>query len=196
MAAAWMQPILSTGDFFALYYWWRHAEARRLFALVPWVVVGIAAGAAAFSLSEVALRRMVAGVILTMLAVQLWRKVKSGPPPGANAAFFGVAAGFATTIANAAGPVMNLYLLSKRLPKEQFVATGAWFFCVVNLLKVPIYLWYHLFTRASLTFDLLVAPAVLAGAVTGRWLIRHMRQSVFETLVIVLTALSSLLLLR
>ena len=90
---------------------------------------------------------------------------------------------------------MNLYLLSKKLPKESFVATGAGFFWVVNLLKVPIYTSYHLYSAGSLMFDLLLAPAVLAGAMAGRWIISRMRQSVFETLIVVLTALSSLLLL-
>ena len=36
------------------------------------------------------------------------------------------------------GQVMSMYLLMKNLPKEQFVATGAWFFLVVNLAKLPI----------------------------------------------------------
>ncbi len=82
-----------------------------------------------------------------------------------NATFFGIVAGFATTVANAAGPVMNLYLLSKKLPKEQFVATGAWFFFVLNLVKFPIYAGYHLFSRDSLMFNLIEVPMVLAGAV-------------------------------
>ena len=38
LAAAWMQPLLSTGDFISLYYWWRYTEARRLFSLIPWVL--------------------------------------------------------------------------------------------------------------------------------------------------------------
>ena len=165
LAAAWMQPILSTGDFLALYYWWRHADAKRLFSLIPWVLAGMAGGFAALGLSELMLRRMVAGVVFAMLLVQLRRKFSAGAPASGGAAFYGISAGFASTIANAAAPVMNLYLLSRKLPKEQFVATGAWFFCVVNLMKVPIYMWYGLFSRASLVFDLLLAPAVVRGAV-------------------------------
>ena len=91
---------------------------------------------------------------------------------------------------------MNLYLLSRKLPKETFVATGAWFFFAVNLLKAPVYAWYHLYSRESLTFDLLMVPAVLAGALAGRWLIRNIEQSMFEVLVIVLTAISCLFLFR
>jgi uncharacterized membrane protein YfcA len=196
LAAAWTLPVLSTADVFAVAYWRRHAEARQLFSLIPWVLVGIAGGAVALSLEEQIIRRIIGVIIVGMLLVYLWRRFSTTPQVAGNPAFYGICTGFATTLANAAGPVMNLYLLTKKLPKEKFVATGAWFFFAVNLLKAPVYAWYHLYSRASLTFDLLMVPAVLAGALAGRWLIRHMPQHVFEVLVISLTAVSSLFLFR
>ena len=196
LAAAWTLPVLSTADVFAVAYWRRHAEARQLLSLVPWVLVGIAGGAVALSLDEQIIRRMIGVIIVGMLVVYLWRRFSTRPQAHGNPAFYGVCTGFATTLANASGPVMNLYLLTKKLPKEKFVATGAWFFFVVNLLKSPVYAWYHLYSRESLLFDLLMVPAVLAGALAGRWLIRHMPQHVFEVLVIVLTAVSCLFLFR
>src|SRR5204862_229888 len=103
--------------------------------------------------------------------------------PG-NPAFYGLCTGFATTLANAAGPVMNLYLLSKRLPKEKFVATGAWFFFVVNLVKIPVYASHGLYSWDSLAFDFAMVPMVFGGALAGRWLIHNTPQDVFEVLVI------------
>ena len=82
-----------------------------------------------------------------------------------QSAGYGASAGFATTVANAAGPVMNLYLLARRLPKHEFVATGAWFFFVVNLVKLPIYAGHGLIDRRSLLFDLALAPSVVGGRV-------------------------------
>jgi len=195
-AAAWTLPVLSTADVFAVAYWRRHAEARQLFALIPWVLAGIVGGALALSLDEQIIRRIIGVIIVGMLLVYLWRRFSPTPQVAGNPAFYGICTGFASTLANAAGPVMNLYLLTRKLPKEKFVATGAWFFFVVNLLKAPVYAWHHLYSRASLTFDLLMVPAVLAGAITGRWLIRHMRQDAFEVLVIALTAISCLFLFR
>jgi len=196
LAAAWTLPVLSTADVFAVAYWRRQAEARQLFSLIPWVLAGIAGGALALSLDEHVIRRIIGVIIVGMVAVYLWRRWRPGSEAAGNPAFYGICTGFATTVANAAGPVMNLYLLSRKLPKEKFVATGAWFFFAVNLLKSPVYAWYHLYSRASLAFDLLMVPAVLAGALAGRWLIRHMPQSVFEVLVIVLTGISCLFLFR
>jgi uncharacterized membrane protein YfcA len=194
LAAAWTLPVLSTADVFAVLYWRRHAEARQLFSLIPWVLVGIAGGALALRLNELIIRRIIGVIIVGMLLVYLWRRFRPTGEVEGNPAFYGVCAGFATTLANASGPVMNLYLLTKKLPKEKFVATGAWFFFVVNLLKVPVYASYDLFSWASLLFDLLMVPAVLAGALAGRWLIRHTPQHVFEVLVIALTAVSCLFL--
>ena len=101
------------------------------------------------------------------------------PPPDRwwQAAGYGISAGFATTVANAAGPVMNLYLLARRLPKHEFVATGAWFFFVVNLVKLPIYAFHGLIDRRSLMFDLALAPSVVAGALLGRALLHRLPQA-------------------
>jgi uncharacterized membrane protein YfcA len=196
LATAWTLPILSTADVFAVLYWRRHTEARQLFSLIPWVLAGMVGGALALSLSELVIRRMIGGIIVGMLVVYLWRRWRPASPAGGNAAFYGICTGFATTVANAAGPVMNLYLLSKKLPKEKFVATGAWFFFAVNLMKSPIYAWYRFYSRTSLLFDLLMVPLVLAGAFAGQWLVHHMPQRVFEVLVIGLTAVSCLFLFR
>ncbi len=91
---------------------------------------------------------------------------------------------------------MNLYLLSRNLPKEEFVATGAWFFLALNLVKAPVYAYHGLYSRSSLTYDAMMIPMVLAGALTGRWVVRVMPQKLFEFLVIALTAVSCLLLFR
>ena len=142
------------------------------------------------------LRPLIGVIILIMLAIYLRRRFQARLTVPGHGGPYGVAAGFASTVANAAGPVMNLYLLSRRLPKEEFVATGAWFFFLVNLSKVPIYIWHGLFSRQSLMFNLAMVPAVLAGAMTGRWVINHIPPAVFEFLVIAMTAVSTLLLFR
>ena len=195
-ATAWTLPVLSTADVFAVAYWRRHAEARQLFSLIPWVLVGIAGAAAALSLDEAVIRKIIGAIIVGMLAIYLWRRFSPTPQVAGNPAFYGICTGFASTLANAAGPVMNIYLLSRKLPKEKFVATGAWFFFVVNLLKAPVYAWHGLYSRESLTFDVLMVPAVLVGALAGRWLIRNIDQRMFEVLVIALTGISCLFLFR
>lgn len=196
-SAAWLLPMLCTADVFAVIYWRRHAAAGRLFTLAPWVLLGMGGGAVALSLKEGVLRPVVGCIVLVMLVAYLWRKYSRNPTAVTpHPVLYGASAGFATTVANAAGPVMNLYLLSKKLPKEEFIATGAWFFFIINLTKVPIYAWHGLFSRQSLIFDVLMVPAVMVGAIGGRKIVPHIPDKVFETLVVVLTAASTIFLFR
>lgn len=196
-SAAWLLPILCTADIFAVVYWRRHAAAGRLFSLAPWTLAGMAAAAMALSLDERYLRPLVGSIIFLMLVAYLVRRRSKNPAAiTPHPALYGISAGFSTTVANAAGPVMNLYLLSKRLPKEEFIATGAWFFFIINLTKVPIYAWHGMFSRQSLLFDLMMVPAVVVGAFSGRKIVDHISPKLFENLVVILTAISTLLLFR
>jgi uncharacterized membrane protein YfcA len=195
-AAGWLLPMLCTADLFAVFYWRRHAAASRLFSLIPWVLGGMAVGAAALGFSERVLKPMTGTIVALMLCAYLWRRYRAASDVPPHAGIYGVSAGFATTVANAAGPVMNLYLLSQRLPKEEFVATGAWFFFTVNLTKVPIYAFHGMLSKVSLTFDLMMVPMVVLGALTGRWIVMRINAQVFEFLVIAMTAVSTVLLFR
>jgi uncharacterized protein len=203
-AAGWLLPLLCVADVFAIAIYRRHAQARRLVGLLPWVLAGMAAGAIALAAPERVLRRGVAAIVFVMIALRLWRdRSKTDTPATAKttndrwwqAAGYGTAAGFATTVANAAGPVMNLYLLARRLPKQEFVATGAWFFFAVNLMKLPVYAGHGLIGARSLRYDALWIPAVVAGAWLGRTLLHRLAQRGFEALVMLLTVASAALLL-
>jgi uncharacterized protein len=143
------------------------------------------------------IRPLVGGISLAMLLLYLWRQRKTtGFPPAdwKHAGFYGTSAGFATMVANAAGPIMNLYLLTKQLPREEFVATGAWFFFFINLSKVPVYAKLGLFSTQSLSFNAALFPFVMAGALTGRKLLAIMPEKVFIRSVIVLAFAATLLL--
>jgi uncharacterized membrane protein YfcA len=207
-AAGWLLPLLCLADLFAIGTYRRHAQAGRLFGLLPWVLAGIALGALTLAAPERSLRLLVAAIVAFMIALRWLRgrrpaavddgaRAVAAVPPDRwwQAAGYGAAAGFATTVANAAGPVMNLYLLARRLPKQEFVATGAWFFFAVNLIKLPIYAAHGLIGRRSLLFDLALAPAVVAGALAGRALLSRLPQAAFDRLVMALTICATGLLL-
>lgn len=49
----------------------------------------------------------------------------------------GTLSGITTMLANAAGPLVSLYLLAISLPKPQLIATSAWFFLIINASKIP-----------------------------------------------------------
>jgi hypothetical protein len=96
-------------------------------------------------------------------------------------------AGFTTIVSNAAGPLMVIYLLAMRLPKMEYMGTGAVFFLMLNIFKVPFMVWLGLVTRASLLLNAELAPAVVAGTLLGRWLLGRINQRAFENIALALT---------
>jgi hypothetical protein len=104
----------------------------------------------------------------------------------------GLLAGVSTMLANAAGPAMTVYLLASRLPKYEFVGTAAWFFFFINIIKVPFSASLGLITSQTLLFNLLLAPAVLIGLFSGKFLLGKINQKAFEWLLISLSLLGAL----
>ena len=98
-------------------------------------------------------------------------------------------------MANAAGPIMIIYLLAMRLDKVEFVGTGAWFFFVVNWLKVPFSANLDLMTAASVKLDLLMLPFIAVGAVIGIFFLKRIPQKTFTAVVQILAAAAAIKLL-
>jgi hypothetical protein len=95
-------------------------------------------------------------------------------------------------MANAAGPVMTLFLLSMGLPKNNFVGTAACFFFIINLIKVPMQSQLGLINPASLMLDLCLVPFLWSGVFLGKYLLQYLKQSVFEAMILALTAFACL----
>jgi uncharacterized protein len=190
-------PLLCLADLFGVLWFRRHARAGELLHLLPWVMIGVGAGTAILQTADGRVLRMLVGlIVLAMVGLHLARRrwpderLLGAQRDWRRTALFGLVAGIATTVANAAGPVMNLYLLGMQLPKDQFMGTGAWFFAIINLVKLPIYGWSGLITWPSLLVDALLAPGVLIGALLGKRLYDRVPQRAFETLVLTLTVIA------
>jgi len=143
-------------------------------------------------------RVMIGTIVLVLLGLHLIRR-KKHVGEGEHGIWFaptiGVLAGFTTLVANAAGPLMVIYLLAMRLPKLEFVGTGAVFFMLLNLFKVPFMVNLGLINSASFAFNLWLAPAVFLGAYLGRKILVRMDQRLFENLALALSAIAGLKLL-
>ena len=117
------------------------------------------------------------------------------PPAPEITILAGIVTGIATMVANAAGPVMILYLLPRKLPKVEFIATTAWFFFALNLFKVPFSVGAGMMDAASPITAALLLPAAVIGGLTGKWLLPRIEQNAFELSALILTALASVRLL-
>ena len=107
----------------------------------------------------------------------------------------GLLAGFTTMVGNAAGPIMAVYLLAMRLPKNTFIGTQAWFFLLINLSKLPFHIFvWDTISPASLLLDFSLLPAIGIGAVIGIWIIKHISDGIYRKFIIIVTILSTFLL--
>jgi hypothetical protein len=154
-----------------------------------WWVLGV--------ISETTARRVIGGCVLAMVVLQVLRRWQpAGFDRLAESRGFGlgtgVLGGFATMLANAAGPVIQLYLMARRIPKMELIGIGARFFLLINLIKVPLNARLALITADSLQDNLRLLPAVAAGIFGGKWLLRHLPQVAFEWMVVIFATLAGL----
>ena len=99
-------------------------------------------------------------------------------------------------IGNAAGPVMAIYLLSVRMPKYSFVGTNAWFFLVINYLKIPVQaLAWNNITTSSLALDACAVPFILVGCVLGIIIVKQLPEKGFRYFTTAVTCISVIMLL-
>ena len=201
-ASGLILPLLIFGDLVAVLSYRTHTQWRYLWKLMPWTAGGVVLGYLALGhISDRTARVMIGVIIVCLCALGYWRRYfgarseESERWHWALAAALGVTAGFITLVANAAGPLMALYLVAMRLPKMQFVGTAAVFFMALNLFKVPFMVDLGLITAQSFEFNLMLAPAVLLGAFAGRWALIRINQQLFENLVLALSAIAGVLLI-
>jgi uncharacterized membrane protein YfcA len=148
------------------------------------------------------LNPIIGTLVLGMLGLHLARSrwnLAIAPESASAVAATGGLAGFSTTLSNAAGPILNIYMTGLRLPKEALMGTSAWYYFLFNLAKVPIYValtQLHpdkpFFTPATLGFHLALLPALLVGVYWGRWLLPRIPQQQFDALVLVLAAAAAI----
>jgi uncharacterized membrane protein YfcA len=200
-------PLLLVGDVVALLVYRRHALWPQLLRVFPWALAGIVAGYFALGwMNDRQLRYLIGGqiVLLTVFQYLRQRAVAAGAPAQEErtasvhplySAGMGIGAGFATMLANAAGPIMVLYLLAMRLPKLAFIGTSAWFFFLVNMIKIPFIMQLGLFNAPTLQLDLLVAPLVVVGVLGGRQIVTRINQRWFEQLALFFALVGGLRLL-
>jgi len=194
-------PMLVFADIFAVTYYRRRVVWSYLIRLLPWTVVGVVLGFLALGrINDEQLKPFIGIVVLIMLGINHWwisleRGKTQIPTRWWFAAGLGLVAGATTMMANAAGPIVVIYLSAMRLPKVEFISTGAWFYLLLNWFKIPFSVDLGLMTIQSLQFDLVLFPMIAAGALTGIKVFKHIPEKTFSNVVQMLAAAAAISLL-
>ncbi|QRZ61476.1 sulfite exporter TauE/SafE family protein [Rothia sp. ZJ932] len=191
--------LLMLGDVMALLIYQHSAHWPTLIRMIPSVLIGLILGAAFLNFSQdTTVRRGVGWLLLFLMALTIWQRVTLGrsrkAPHTSNQKFifaYGSLGGFSTMIANSGGPVMSMYFLAQRFEVKAFLGTTAWFFAVMNLLKLPFSMGLGLIDTQVLLVDAFLLPAVLAGGLVGWAGASAIKQKVFEWLIVGITLAGS-----
>jgi uncharacterized membrane protein YfcA len=193
-------PMLIAADVFAVIYYNRHANWRYVLLAMPWAIAGVIIGTIfGKSINDDQFSTVLAIIIIFGIVLMLWNDFRSRnisvPDHWWFAAILGLIGGFTTMVGNAAGPIMSLYLLSMRLPKNSFIGTAAWFFFIINVLKVP----FHVFSWGTISIDTIkidfaVLPAILIGVAAGIQIVKLFPEKGYRYFVIATTILAAVFL--
>jgi uncharacterized protein len=190
-------PILLLGDVVAITLYHQHAMVGVLLRLLPSVLVGLLAGFVLLRMIDAGiLTRLIGAVLILSAAGELYRRRPAvvspaeARPHSPVATLLGAGAGVSTMVANAGGPMMTLYLLRMHVTTLGFMGTVAWFFFMVNVLKLPLSANLGLITRQTLLFDLALVPGLLLGAFLGFRFVQRTSRRVFELVALTATMLA------
>jgi hypothetical protein len=198
-------PLLFATDLMALVLYRGRWDRRRVAALLPGTLTGIAVAAPVLRLlPPTGLARVIGAlVLLSVLAPLRLGKQRTAASEasekrhsGRGLAFLaGLAAGFTSTLAHLGGMLVALYLLPLRLPNATFVATASLLYCAMNAAKLLPYVGAGLITQATLIQDLWLLPSLAAGVALGSLLNRRMSSDAFARVVRAIAVVTALKLL-
>ena len=190
-------PMLLMADAMAVFHYHRHADWKCLLKLIPPTMMGVIA--AYFTMDQLSDRQVKFGIgliIMTMIVVLLIHKrqkkttlfQQQGYAP---ALVMGFLVGIATMFANAAGPIAAVYFMAIGMNKDTFIGTRAWFFLLINALKIPFSFSLGLIHGQSLLLNAKGLPFIAMGIFVGIFLTRRINQTWFARIVLALAFVSA-----
>ncbi len=179
-------PMLIVADIFAVIYYRRSCQWDVIAKIFPLTAIGVLIGYFIVDYTPQDVFEVALGIlILIMLALSLVLE-RRGTHLSGNKIFVnatGIAAGIATMMGNAAGPIFGIYLLQMGLPKKEFVGTRSWFFLLINIFKLPFSTHLGLITLDSLKLNAISIPVIMAGAFAGYLFLKMINLNTFKWLI-------------
>jgi uncharacterized membrane protein YfcA len=190
-------PVLVVCDVATIHRFPAQWEPRVLGHLSPGMILGIG-GTTYFLMTlgksdsgmkmlELFLQISVAVIAVTFVFLQLRSASSDERPawrPGWSAHIpVGLLCGVTTTIAHAAGPIVNMYLLPQKLDRGAFVGTCGRLFVIFNTLKIPFMVHAGFISWTTVRYGLWMMLLAPLGVGLGAWLNRRLSPLWFTRIV-------------
>jgi uncharacterized membrane protein YfcA len=197
-------PILIIADIATINRFPREWDLKSFFFLAPGTFAGLFVGLYFLNkISDDGFIKVMVGAIAVIFAGlkffgRFWILKLFNRRPGLAAGIFvGLVCGFTTMIAHAAGVIVSMFMLSRKLEKRVFVGTCARFFFVFNTLKIPFFIKAenHPLTLYTLKIGLWLMPLTIIGVFIGAWINKRIPGKNFEKVICVMLGLCGLYLI-
>jgi uncharacterized membrane protein YfcA len=191
-------PLLIVADLLGYLINRKGGSWRQIVPMMPPAIAGVIVGWLLLDRIDNSVARVVIGwIILGLLAFNfVLRKRREQflalTEHRGFAQGMGFLAGTVTMIANAAGPVMTVFLLSQRLEKREHLGVFCRFFLFINLFKLPFSNSVGLISGPSLLTNLVLLPGVFLGIFLGWQILKRIPQNAFENTLAILTAFAAI----
>lgn len=192
-------PILMVADAFAVASHWKRWDSRLIILMLPGAITGVTIGTFFITNAPTATLKMALGIIVLLFALYKLLEARlfnalTYDAKDWHGAFVGTVAGFSSALAHTGGPPVSIYLLMRRVPTHIFNATSALFFAIINLVKVPYYIYAQLFDFQQMRSLIWLLPLLPLGVWGGKWMADKISRNAFERVIVVLLVLTALLL--
>jgi uncharacterized membrane protein YfcA len=183
-------PMLIIADIMAVIYYRKNAVWKHILRILPWVAIGILIALITGNLINDNQFRIVlltvVWIMLILMVLNDMRKKQGKEIPENH---------FFASLMGLAGPVFTLYFLAMRLPKKEFIGTGAWLYLIMNCGKLPlqIFVWKTISVN-SLVLNLISIPVIAAGIVIGIYIVKLFPEKVYRYFIIITTLVASVFL--
>jgi uncharacterized membrane protein YfcA len=207
-AVGFMLPMLCLMDMVALSFYWKHVQWGRLIYLMPATVLGVAVASFLFvsdesaiiAVSDRALKILIGalGILFVIyFSTKKWilQHIQASQPNWGKGSAFGFSAGITSTLAHAAGPVMQMYLLPQHLEKKKFAGTSCAFFWMLNLIKLAPFAMLGRIQSDNLKLGAVLLPVIPLGVALGWWLTHKIDQKHYTILIYAVLLITSLTLI-
>jgi uncharacterized membrane protein YfcA len=177
-------PVLLVMDAYALWVYRRAWDRRSLWPLVSGALVGLGVGWLFMDrVSEAAVRIAIGATAFAFVVARAFSTILRARPIGRPGVFWGamagVLAGFASFVAHAGGPPIQMYLIPAQLDRRVFIGTTVVFFAVLNVLKVLPYASLGLLSAEHLMKALVLLPFGPVGIALGRYVADRLSERFF-----------------
>lgn len=196
LAVGVLLPMLIVGDVFAVYMFWKEWDMDLIRRMLPAGILGALGGTLLLSSISPNGLRVILGIFVLVLVAYKFLSDRIQAIHYQSRRWHAPAAGFLAGIAsgmfNSGGPPFNSYLLFQRLKARPFIATTAIYFALLNLIKVPGFLYTGVLDLPLLFSLWWVFLFIPVGIWVARMTLTRINPLAFEWIIIALLIFSGL----